>query len=268
MFRKTAALSGLMVLTFLSGHLRAGSEGLPELYQLYGDLLSEYTERGRLDGLPLTVVDYDSLSGDERWSQLIEKMESLPVTTLDTENRRKAFYLNAYNILAINKVLDHWPLRSLRSVGTVMNPVWIHDAGVVAGQPVTLEYLEHKVLRKMGDPRVHMAINCASISCPDLRREPYAAEQVDQQLDDQAHRLLHQQGKGVEIDPENQTIRLSVVFDWFEEDFKDAGGVEAYVRRYRQDLPVGWSFDPDLPYNWGINGELTARTLRAMREDF
>jgi hypothetical protein len=238
-----------------------------ELVELYGTLLQEHTYEGQGDGLEARMVDYPALAGDERWSRLIALLANYPEENLDSLGARKAFYLNAYNILAMDMVMSHWPLRSLRSVGSLVNPVWKHDAGVAAGKSVTLSYLEHDVLRAMGDPRVHMAINCASLSCPDLRHEPYQAAVIDRQLDNQVSRFLKQDYKGSLIDTEGQRIRLSSIFAWFEEDFESAGGIESFVRRYRPDLPEAWDMRADLPYNWGVNGELSAHTLRVMRNE-
>ncbi len=263
----TKLMSFLSVFLFWH-HVHAAKAPEQKLTDLYGALLEDHTREGRNDGLAVRLVDYPALTGDERWSSLIALLATYPKEELSSAEARKAFYLNAYNILAMDMVLSNWPLRSLRSVGSLVNPVWKHDAGVVAGDPVTLSYLEHDLLRAMGDPRVHMAINCASLSCPDLRHEPYKAAVIDEQLDDQVMRFLDQDYKGMLLDSENQRVRLSSIFDWFEEDFESAGGVEQFVRGYRPDLPEAWEMDADLPYNWGVNGKLSAHTLRAMRDEF
>jgi hypothetical protein len=255
----------VLVLTWQTAN---AAKPVENLEALYAQLLDDHTQEGRKDGLAVRLMDYPALAGDERWSRLVGSLSEVSAEQLQSPDARKAFYLNAYNILAIDMVVEHWPLRSLKSVGSLVNPVWKHDAGVVAGQPVTLSYLEHDVLRAMGDPRVHMAINCASLSCPDLRHEPYSASRIDQQLDDQVERFLAQDYKGMRLDRADRTARLSAIFDWFEEDFDTAGGVEGFVRRYRPDLPASWAVDADLPYNWGVNGKLSAHTLRAMRDEF
>ncbi len=254
---------------FLFWHYAHGDQlAENQLVELYSALLDDHTQEGKKDGLAVRLVDYPALTGDERWSRLRAMVASYPQASLQSTQQRKAFYLNAYNILAIDMVLDNWPLRSLRSVGSLVNPVWKHDAGIVAGQEVTLSYLEHDVLRALGDPRVHMAINCASLSCPDLRHEPYVAARIDQQLDEQVRRFLAQEYKGILIDADDRQVRVSSIFDWFEEDFETAGGVEQFVRSYRPDLPQGYEVEADLPYNWGVNGKLSAHTLRAMRDEF
>lgn len=249
----------------LQAHAQQNSGALDKLNLLYGKLLASHTEPGVKDGLSARMVRYKELAKDPHWSDLLEQLEKFPLDELRDRNERMAFYLNAYNILAINMVQENWPLRNLRSLGSLVRPVWKHDAGIVGGETVTLSYLEHDVLRAMGNPRVHVAINCASMSCPDLREEPYEAERLDEQLDDQARRFLRQEAKGILINESTGTVRLSSIFGWFEDDFEEEGGVASFIRRYRPDINGDYALQADLPYNWSVNAELTGRDLRALR---
>ena len=147
-------------------------------------------------------------------------------------------------------VLDHWPLKSIKDVGSLLSPVWDKPAGEIGGKRVTLGQIEHEILRPMGEPRVHFAIVCASVSCPDLNNRPYTAARLDGQLDEQVRRFLGNKTKGVAV-ADNQ-IRISKIFDWFEEDFQRAGGVDAFVRRYRPNLPAS-PVEADIPYDWDLN---------------
>ncbi len=103
----------------------------------------------------------------------------------------------------------------------------------------------------MGEPRIHLAIVCASVSCPDLRNEPYTAVKLESQLDDQVQQFLNNQGKGLKI--ENKVIRLSKIFDWFEEDFDGNGGIAGFIKKYRPDLPE-LRIKANIPYDWSVNG--------------
>ncbi len=102
----------------------------------------------------------------------------------------------------------------------------------------------------MGDPRIHLAIVCASISCPDLRNEPYTAAKLNEQLDYQSRQFLNNEGKGLKI--EKKAIRLSKIFDWFKGDFKASGGVMTFIKRYRTDLPA-LKIEANMPYDWTVN---------------
>lgn len=114
-------------------------------------------------------------------------------------------------MLAIKTVLDHWPLQSIRDAGSFFSPVWKKPAGMVAGKVRSLHEIEHDILRAMHEPRIHFAIVCASVSCPDLRPEAYNAAQLDDQLDDQATIFLSRQQKGLRI--EANGVQLSKIFD-------------------------------------------------------
>lgn len=244
-----------------------GGEHTQSLYGLYEEILLAHTSRGEKNGLKARMVDYNALAEDRRWQRLIEQLAEFPLETLGSAQERKAFYLNVYNILAVDMVATNWPLRSLRDVGSIIRPVWKHEAGVVGGEAVTLSYLEHDVLRATGDPRIHMAINCASMSCPDLREKPYSAQILDQQLDDQVTHFLSLENKGILFDAEAEVVWASSIFDWFKEDFASAGGIEAFVRRHRPGIPQNWVIKAGLPYDWDVNAALSGNDLRALRTD-
>jgi hypothetical protein len=89
----------------------------------------------------------------------------------------------------------HPGIASIRDIGSLLRPVWNREAGRVGRRARSLGEIEHEILRPLGDPRIHGAIVCASVSCPPLRREPFAAARLDAQLDDQMRRWLAT-GKG------------------------------------------------------------------------
>jgi hypothetical protein len=108
----------------------------------------------------------------------------------------------------------------------------------------------------MGDPRIHMAIVCASTSCPSLGREPFTAGRIDAQLDEASRRFLASPSKGMRLEPGG--VRASRIFDWFEEDFEAGGGVLAFLRRHAPPaLRLRLGGDPRiryLDYDWTLNG--------------
>jgi hypothetical protein len=87
-------------------------------------------------------------------------------------------------------VRRHYPIDSIRSIGSFFSPVWKKTAGEIGGRSYTLYEIEHEILRPMGEPRIHAAIVCASLSCPPLRREPYRAAELEAQLEDNVRRWL------------------------------------------------------------------------------
>ncbi len=101
----------------------------------------------------------------------------------------------------------------------------------------------------MNEPRIHFAIVCASVSCPDLRAEPFQAKQLESQLNDQLQSFLNNSGKGIRI--QDEQILLSKIYDWFEEEFAGYGG--EFIRSHRPALP-GLKLSYNIPYNWSLNG--------------
>ena len=103
---------------------------------------------------------------------------------------------------------------------------------MIAGKMRTLNEIEHEILRKMDEPRIHVAIVCASVSCPDLRSEAYTVDKLDSQLDDQLRLFLVNTEKGLRVDTKKGRIYLSSIFKWFKEDFESKGGVRKYLAPY------------------------------------
>jgi len=217
----------------------------------YGNLLTRYVEKGQQDNIDLMAVDYTGIKNDPLYGQVIRQLKNFDIKQLENDNEKLAFYINAYNILAIKMVLDHWPLKSIKDAGSLFSSVWKKDVGKISHKTVTLNEVEHEILRKMGEPRIHMAIVCASVSCPDLRNEPYTADKLSEQLDDQTRKFLNNVGKGLRI--KGNVAEVSKIFGWFEEDFEQQGGITAFIKNYRSDLPNNIKIDSSISYNWNLN---------------
>lgn len=242
-FRKTT----LLLLFALATNLAIAEE--PD-WASYQSVLN-HVRPGMKNGVKLMQVDYATIDNSGSLERAYRALSAFNIERLDTREEKLAFYINAYNILALKMVVDHWPTDSIKEAGSFFSPVWNKPAGRLFGKTVTLGEVEHDILRKMGEPRIHMAIVCASVSCPDLRDEPYTASRLDKQLDEQTRNFLANRGKGLRI--EEKTIRISKIFDWFEEDFDVYGGVSAFITRYRSDLP-DLRIKANIPYDWEVNG--------------
>jgi len=223
------SIGTMLAMLLLASAARAGC--LDEA--AYGGVLERYASPAG--------VDYRGLRQAAEWQAVVESLAAC-------QPEGMAFWINAYNILAMDLVVRHYPVESIRDIGSLLRPVWKREAGRIGGRGYSLDQIEDDMLRARGEPRIHAAIVCASISCPPLRREPYAQERLDTQLDDQMRRWLSDPARGARL--EGGTLYLSSVFTWFAEDF---GDVLAFVRPY---LP----FDPGpapriryLGYDWGLN---------------
>jgi hypothetical protein len=241
----------VLVAVLLAAASRARGEPLDE--GLYAELLERHT-RAVADTAG-TRVDYAALRHDPDWERLLRNLSRVQPDALANREERLAFWINAYNILAIDLVRQHYPVESIRDLGSFWSPVWDREVGRIGGSAYSLGRIEHEILRPMGEPRIHMAIVCASVSCPSLRREPFSAARLDVQLADASRRFLANPGKGLRVEPGG--VGLSRIFQWFESDFAAGGGVLAFVRRYAPpSARASLAADPAihyLDYDWRLN---------------
>ncbi len=226
---------------------------------LYGSVLQAHTRS--VADLAGTRVDYAALRISPQWADVRKSLAMCDPAKLVTREEKLAFWINAYNVLAIDLVATHWPLASINDIGSFLFPVWTKTAGQIHGKPYTLEQVENQELRALGDPRIHAAIVCASLSCPALAREPYMAAGIDAQLDRTFARFVANREKGVALDRDAGVLRLSSIFKWFAEDFEKQGGVLAVISNYLGaddrawlKLHVAKTKREYFPYDWRVNG--------------
>jgi hypothetical protein len=169
------------------------------------------------------------------------------------KDERKAFLINAYNAFTVEKILTRYPdIGSIWDFGKLFGNPFKDDFFTLFGRKATLDGIEHGTLRKPGaydDPRIHYAVNCASIGCPMLREEAYVAARLEAQLEEQARRFLGDRSRNRFRDAR---LEVSKIFDWFKEDFEPR---EQYFARYAALLghpggPVRIEF---LDYDWTLN---------------
>lgn len=221
-------------------------------------LLNKYVAPKTIEGIPLKAVNYRALQKDPLYKQVIADLEKVQLSNFKTKEEQLAFWINAYNIMAIKMVLDHYPVQGIKDAGGLFTTVWKLNVGTVAGKERTLNEIEHDILRKMGEPRIHVAIVCASLSCPDIRPEAYISERLNEQLDDQMQSFLSNEKKGLQVDVPNDRLYLSSIFKWFAEDFESKGGVRPYLAGYAPEK-VSALLKNDkfrvtyLDYNWNLN---------------
>jgi len=187
-----------------------------------------------------------------------------------TKPQQLAFLINAYNAFTIEKVLTRYPkLKSIRDFGTFVGNPWKDKFFTLLGTPTSLDGIEHDTIRKPGsydDPRIHFAVNCASIGCPALRNEAYVGDRLDAQLDDQTKRFLSDRTRN-RYAPTSNTTEVSKIFDWYGSDFRSGyrgiGSLSAFLARYAGDLadkPEDQQSIRDdkakivfLDYDWALN---------------
>jgi hypothetical protein len=162
-----------------------------------------------------------------------------------------AFLINAYNAFTVEKILTRYPdIRSIWDFGKVFGNPFKDEFFTLLGGKMSLDGIEHGLLRKnYREPRVHFAVNCASVGCPMLREEAYVASRLERQLEEQAVRFLSDRSRNRYRDGR---LEVSKIFDWFREDFEPR---QAYFARYAKLLghPGGEVPLSFLDYDWSLN---------------
>jgi hypothetical protein len=168
-----------------------------------------------------------------------------------TQEAKLAYHINAYNALAMHKVLERGIPRTLAGLRKVS--FFFLGKVQVGTQPITLYQYENDVVRKLNDPRMHVALNCMSVGCPRLPREAFTPERLNEQLDREA-RLFYNEDRNVQVDDAKRVLRLSEILKFYTPDFLAAApSLAEYVNKYR-DTKVPEDYKVEfIPYDWTIN---------------
>ncbi len=168
------------------------------------------------------------------------------------------YWINAYNAFTVKLIVDNFPVKSIKDIGGAIpfvNSSWDVKFIEIEGQTYDLNNLEHSILRKdFEEPRIHFAVNCASVSCPALRNEAFVANRVEEQLADAASQFINDSSKN-KIAAEE--IKISKIFSWFSGDFTSANpkGIKSFLNKYSK-VKINDEASVDyLDYNWGLNDE-------------
>lgn len=224
-------------------------------HDVWGKLLAKYLSQNVEKGV--REFSYQQVSQQDK-KVLREYIHYLQ--TVDPRNYRKdeqlAYWANLYNAQTINLILTHYPVETIKDIGDGFTGPWNQKHLSVAGQSLTLNQIEHGILRALWqDKRIHYVVNCASIGCPDLPAQPLSGMNIDQQLDRAATRFINQH-KGVNFD--NGILQLSSIYNWFLRDF---GGSEQalleHLKQYAKPALAAqletFSDNIEYDYNWKLN---------------
>ena len=169
-----------------------------------------------------------------------------------TRDQRLAFLINVYNAETLKLIIDHYPVKSIKKIGSLFGQPWDVKSVTLFGRKTTLNTIEHEILRpKYKEPRVHFVIVCAAMGCPPLRNEAFTAENLDEQLNARGRYFLSQENKN-KLD--GNTLYLSPIFDWFTEDFTEKGSLQDYVASlFPKDLKGRKLKIKYTSYDWSLN---------------
>ncbi|MBD3630626.1 DUF547 domain-containing protein [Cyclobacterium sp.] len=226
-----------------------GVDTEPPAHDIFDSLLSIHVDE---EGL----VDYKGFIADkeafEDYLQLLS--QNPPDRNTWSREEQLAYWINAYNAYTIKLIMDHYPVKSIRDIGPkleipLVNTVWHLEFFEIGGRAASLDEIEHKILRKeFEEPRIHFAINCASVSCPKLYNRAFTADKIEMQLEMVTKAFIN--------DPSRNDLdrnKLSSIFSWFKEDFTRDGSLVAFINGYA-DNPL----DPNAKisfkeYDWSLN---------------
>ena len=189
----------------------------------------------------------------------VQDLAGLPISS-HNRSEQFAYWVNLYNALTVQVILDHYPVESIRDIdispGLFADGPWDKELVTIEGEAVSLNDIEHRILRPIWrDPRIHYAVNCASIGCPDLRDMAFTGGELEQQLDDAARAYInHPRGAWI-VDGE---LLLSSIYIWFSEDFGgDEQQIVAHLKRYAAgelaNALENVSEIADHDYDWTLN---------------
>jgi hypothetical protein len=226
----------------------------------WGGFLRKYV-REHTDGV--NRVAYAGVTPEDRraLADYLQGLTRLPVSSLSRAEQR-AYWINLYNALTVSLILEHYPVARILDIRTspgffAIGP-WGAKLTRVEGEALTLDDIEHRILRPIWqDPRIHYAVNCASIGCPNLQREAFTAANAESLLDRAAREYVnHPRGASVR----DGRVVVSSIYAWFREDFGTTdAGVLAHLKRYAEpglarSLEVAGRIHGD-DYDWLLNDE-------------
>ncbi len=226
------------------------SSSQPVSHEIWNELVGKYvTEEGK--------VDYKGFVKDSvRLNQYLAILSSShPNDTNWNRNERLAYWLNAYNAFTVQIVTRNYPQKSIKDIKNgipFVNTVWDIKFIKIENETYDLNNIEHGIVRpRFEEPRVHFALNCASVSCPRLRNEAYTAEKLEAQLTDQTKYFL---ANPVKNKFENGYVQLSKIFSWFKGDFTKKGTkLRDFINQYSE-VKINLKTDIDyLDYDWNLN---------------
>lgn len=210
----------------------------------YKTLLSKYVKGD--------LVDYQAWSENEADLNTLKKVtEYFSENTIPKERQAAlAWYLNAYNAWILDRILSKYPTKGPISGGDLL---FFHKKKIrVAGKKMSFDTLEQKIIRpEFKESRIHFALNCASISCPPLRNEPYEGSKLLRQLNEQTDQFINHNPNGVQVS--GKTMKLSKIFDWYAVDFGGKDELTKWVNYYRNPKLQSVEVVKFMDYDWSLN---------------
>ena len=197
-------------------------------------------------------VDYQSLKNNETLlDNYLAYIQNNEPTKNWSSNKKKAFWINTYNAYTIKIILNNYPLKSIRDIKIDGKTAWKIPFVKVGQKRYTLDQIEHEILRKkFNDPRIHVGINCASVSCPRLWNFAFTEDNIASSLDNLMKVFINDTTRN-KISKNN--VALSEIFNWFSKDFIKNGTIINYLNTYAAIKISEKASIKYLTYDWSLN---------------
>ena len=209
-------------------------------HSAWNSLLQKYvTEAG--------MVDYQGFKKDrEKLDEYLKMLSDQQPDDSWSKAELLAYYINLYNAYTVDLILRNYPVKSIKDI----DAPWTKEIVKVGNTRISLGGLENSVLRKMDEPRIHFAINCASVSCPKLMNEAFTADKIEKQLEKATREFINSDKNEIF----QKSAKLSSIFDWYKGDFTENGEtLITYINKYsntRMDPGAKISYKD---YDWNLN---------------
>ena len=163
-----------------------------------------------------------------------------------TKAAKLAYWINAYNAFTIKLIIDNYPTKSIKNISSPWDQRFIY----LGDKSYTLNYIEHEILRKMNEPRIHFGIVCASVSCPKLQNIAFEATNIEEQLTNATKEFL---ADPVRNNLSQNSIKISKIFKWFSSDFKQNGSLIDFLNKYSEITISQKASKSYKDYDWNLN---------------
>ena len=209
-------------------------------YQFFETFLQKYvSENGKVN---YTKINSNKVDLDK----VVARFEDLKPKENWSKNEKLAYWINAYNAYSIKLIVDNYPLKSILDVSNAWKINFIN----LDGSKISLDDIDFRILKKLNEPRIHFAINCASYSCPSLKNRAFYPDTIEEELENAAVTFLNDSERNQITKKE---AKLSKLFDWFSADFITQTDLVGFINQYSKIKINANTKISFLDYNWSLN---------------
>ncbi len=232
---------------------KSGDDSKQIGHDIWDALLAKYVQPAN-DGVNRVAYAELKRADAATLKSYISAMQSVKISSY-SRNEQFAFWVNLYNAVTVDIILDNYPIESIRKIGALGQGPWGKKLVTVEGKKLSLDDIEHGILRPIWkDVRIHYAVNCASIGCPNLAAQAFRADRLEAMLNQAASDYINHPRA---FSAKDGKITASSIFDWYEDDWGNVAAVLAHARKHAKgDTAVMLAVAKEISgydYNWSLN---------------